>query len=205
MKTIRCNKHPGGATDLPETDFYPSDRKNPSGMCKKCNAAYYKAHDAAKRAARKAEKEQAAPAQPTPSPVVEPSAVSAELTTTCAMRRIGGYFIHEQALLVADALQPGKVTLFTTILEIDGETKHPRNKRIIFSQQASPDEYRATLQWLAELSSTPAPAADAERDAALQLAEEYETKLRAAENKNAELEKALSGVRSLLNGHLITK
>jgi hypothetical protein len=196
MKTIRCNNHPGGPADLPEADFYASDRNQRAAMCRQCRLD----RAAEKRGAAR----QATSAQP--APAIEASAVVTELTTPTSVRRIGGYFIHEQCLLVADTMQAGKVTLFTTILEIDGDTKHPRNKRIIFSQQASPDEYRATLAWLNELAGAPtAPAADAERDTALQLAEEYETKLRAAENKNAELEKALSGVRSLLNGHLITK
>ena len=115
-----------------------------------------------------------------------------------AVRKIGGYYIHENALLIADAMQDGKLVLHTTILEIDGDTKHPRNKRIIFMRQHSPDEYHACLAWLASLCGSDAPASNDERDAALQLADEATQKLIAAQSEIAELKAALEPLKALL-------
>lgn len=69
-----CKQHPGGAKELPDTAFYPSDQGRVTAPCKEC---------------RKAGKR------------------IAPLTVGGAMRKIGGYYIHENALLIADTMQGG--------------------------------------------------------------------------------------------------
>lgn len=191
--TIRCYGHPGGPVDLDESLFYPSMRNRKVTLCREC-------HLRKGREKRKHRLEaKAAPTLSTPAlapalsiePVTEPA-------TETRIRKIGGYYIHENALLIADVMQAGKVVLYTTILEIDGETKHPRNKRIIFTQQNAPDEYRAMLTWLGDLSDRPADVATANEQAALQLAEEATSKLAEAENRIKELESALAPLKALL-------
>lgn len=171
-----CTIHPGGRQELPADAFYPSDRHRALSRCKACRAA----SKAAKNTPQAAESQ------------------AILLSTPGPVRKIGGYFIHEHALLIADVMQAGKIVLFTSILEIDGDTKHPRNKRVIFTQQHAPEEYRACMAWLESLSGADAPASDTERDAALQLADEATQKLIAAQAEIAELKAALAPLKALL-------
>lgn len=170
-----CKQHPGGAKELPDAAFYPSDQGRNYAPCKEC---------------RKTGKR-------TPKPQ-QPATTVTAIAVGGAMRKIGGYYIHENALLIADAVQDGKLVLHTTILEIDGDTKHPRNKRIIFTRQHSPDEYRDCLAWLTSLCGSDASASNDERDAALQLADEATQKLIAAQAEIAELKAALEPLKALL-------
>ena len=120
------------------------------------------------------------------------------------MSRIGGYYIHESAVLIADVMQDGKVTLFTTILEIDGDTKHPRNKKLLFTKQHAPTEYRETIAWLKSMASEPIDTADdTDRETALQLAEEATQKLIAAEKKIADLQAKIDSIKIAMNGALL--
>lgn len=169
-----CSMHPGGRRELPADAFYPSDQHRKIARCKACRAA----------------------AKKNTPPAAEPQAIL--LSTPGPVRKIGNYFIHEQALLIADAMQAGKIVLFTSILEIDGDTKHPRNKRVTFTQQHAPEEYRACMAWLESLSGVDAPTSDAERDTALQLADEATQKLIAAQAEIAELKAALAPLKALL-------
>ena len=171
-----CKQHPGGAKELPANAFYPSDQGRAFAPCKECRKT-------GKRIAPKPQ---------------QPAIAVTTLAVGGAVRKIGGYYIHENALLIADAMQDGKLVLHTTILEIDGDTKHPRNKRIIFTRQHSPDEYRACLAWLESLCGSDAPASNDERDAALQLADEATQKLIAAQSEIAELKAALEPLKALL-------
>ena len=99
--------------------------------------------------------------------------------------------------MIVDTLQAYKVTIHTSILEIDGETKHPRNKRLIFTKQHAPDEYQAIMDWLASHSETP-PVAPEDTQAALQLAEEATTKLRDAQEEIKTLKHKIASFRALL-------
>jgi len=133
-----------------------------------------------------------------------PITAAEPLVAPARMSRIGGYYIHESAVLIADVMQDGKVTLFTTILEIDGDTKHPRNKKLLFTKQHAPTEYRETIAWLKSMASEPIDTADdTDRETALQLAEEATQKLIAAEKKIADLQAKIDSIKIAMNGALL--
>ena len=111
--------------------------------------------------------------------------------------KVHGYYINPATILIVDTLQQDKVVIHTSILEIDGETKHPRNKRLIFTRQHAPDEYAAIMGWLASHSETP-PVAPEDAQAALQLADEATTKLRDAQEEIKTLKHKLAQFRALL-------
>jgi len=141
---------------------------------------------------------------PVPAQIATPITAAEPLVMPARMARVGGYYIHESAVLIADVMQDGKVTLFTTILEIDGETKHPRNKKLLFTQQHAPTEYRATIAWLKSMASEPIDTADdTDRETALQLAEEATQKLIAAEKKIADLQAKIDSIKIAMNGALL--
>ena len=175
-----CKNHPGGSADLPEANFYPSDLSGRTPICKACRARMAKART----------KKQALQSAPTAIAV-------AELATPVHGRlKVGGYYLHPDCILIVDTLQDGKLVLHTSIIEIEPESKHPRNKKLIFTRQHAPTEYAAIVAWLG--GNTPPPASDAERDAALQLAEEAEKKLAAAQLRIEELESAIAPLRALI-------
>lgn len=177
-----CKNHPGGSADLPEESFYPSDLERKAPICKACRARI-------KSARIKKQAMQSAPAQPTAIAV-------AELATPVHGRlKVGGYYLHPDCILIVDTLQDGKVVLHTSIIEIEPESKHPRNKKLIFTRQHAPAEYAAIVAWLG--GNAPA-LADPEREAALQLADEATQKLIAAEARIKELEAAIAPLKALM-------
>lgn len=201
MKTVQCYCHPGGAADLPEDEFAPSDRTRLSAPCRKCRARTAKERDQARKNGTYVPKVRRwAPQRPKTIQPNESAANAAELIAPSRFVKIGGYFIAENAVLIVDALQEGKVTLFTTILEIDGETKHPRNKKLIFTRQHSPDEYRTTIAWLSAMAGEPMTTAPSMNEqAAMQLAEEATTRLTAANKQIEELKAKIAQFKTLLD------
>lgn len=174
-----CKNHPGGSADLPEANFYPSDLSGRMPICKACRARMAKART----------KKQALQSAPTAIAV-------AELATPVHGRlKVGGYYLHPDCILIVDTLQDGKVVLHTSIIEIEPESKHPRNKKLIFTRQHAPAEYAAIVAWLG--GNAPA-VADPEREAALQLADEATQKLIAAEARIKDLEAAIAPLRALM-------
>lgn len=136
------------------------------------------------------------PATPIP-PTEQPVPVA---TSTPCVIKINGYYIAPRAILIVDTLQNDKVVIHTSILEIDGETKHPRNKKLIFTRQHAPDEYQAVIAWLRENADVPIPATQSEdTQVALQLAEEATVKLAAAEKEIEALKKKVAQFRALLD------
>lgn len=201
MNTVRCYCHPGGAADLPEDQFAPSDRSRVSAPCRKCRQRTNQEREQARKNGTYVPKARRwAPQKPKQA---QPNAVTdatTELISPARFVKIGGYFIAENTVLIADALQEGKVTLFTTILEIDGDTKHPRNKKLIFTRQHSPDEYRATIAWLNAMAGEPALAVPSMNEqAAMQLAEEATTRLASANKQIEELKAKIAQFKTLLD------
>ena len=135
-----------------------------------------------------------APAEPAPA---ESFIETPELTTTAIMIKVSGYYISPRTILIVDTLQEGKVVIHTSILEIDGETKHPRNKKLTFTRPHAPDEYRAIMAWLHDNSTTP-DMTSADAHAAIQLAEEAGTKLRDAQEEIKTLKSKIAQFRALL-------
>lgn len=203
--TIRCSAHPNGSIDLPETAFYASDRNHKVAICKECRKRKAKQRAAAARQLRRAVivpiNDVALETPPIDTPETQPRNVQA--TSDGSMQKIGGYYISANAVLIADVTQAGRVVVHTSLLEIDRETKHPRNKRLLFTQVNDPIEYKAMLTWLDQLAGVPIELiTNANELAALQLAEEMQTKLTAANQRIAELEAAIAPLRSLLNGKI---
>lgn len=131
----------------------------------------------------------------TPPPVAVTA--TAELTTPGCLIKVNKYYIAPATILIADTLQDGKVVLHTSILEIDGETKHPKNKRLIFTQQHAPDEYAAVLAWLRANAGMPHVDPN-DAQAALQLAEEATSQLAEARKEIATLKTKIAQFRALL-------
>lgn len=189
--TIRCSAHLTEPVDLDITAFYLSDRIHKIAICKKCRLRRAKEKRIAAKQALHIE---------TPNIETPQNNTSSNQESFGSMRKVGGYFISENALLIADALTVGRIVVYTTILEIDRETKTPRNKRLIFTQQNDPQEYRLMVTWLATLAGSPIETIEtANEQAALQLADEATTKLAAAIKQIQELEAALAPLRKLLN------
>lgn len=132
---------------------------------------------------------------PIVAPVIEPPPIMPSLV------RIGELFIHERTLLIADhARQEASdaVRLYTTIIEVDPATKHPRNKIINFLKSRDPREYAQAIAWLDGLAGDP-HAAD---DTALELAADLEKQLNAARKENADLKSKLEAIQGMLRGAL---
>lgn len=211
MTTITCTSHPTGDTDLDTSLFYESDHGKKFGTCKECR----------KRKAKELRiKRRNTPDTPQPvfvsisdEPIsTVPTMPANEQATTAlsgtldqfpkSMQRIGGYYISETTVLLADVTNAGRVVVHTSLLEIDRETKTPRNKRLLFTQQNDPIEYKTMLAWLDTLAGTPIEIVNAANEtAALQLAAEMEIKLNAANTKIAQLEAALAPLRALMNAN----
>jgi len=199
---ITCYCHPGGRTELDESEFAPSDRTRESAPCRKCRARLERERTAAKKAGTYTPKHRRySPQRKAVEQPATPEPITAELITTHTFVKIGGYFVAERAILLADTLQDGKVTLFTTILEIDGETKHPRNKKLIFTRQHAPEEYSATIAWLNSSAGVPTIVEPTMNEqAAMQLAEEATERLKTANKEISDLKAKLAQFRALLNG-----
>jgi hypothetical protein len=104
---------------------------------------------------------------------------------------VGQYTINPAGWVVADD-QGVRVELFTTALEIDGLTKHPRTKKLTFDNA---NEMRLVRAWLSQQSGGIFSSTDAlekERDTALELAEASEARAKIAEQKLAQF-RALLG------------
>jgi len=111
--------------------------------------------------------------------------------------RIGELYLAECMLLIAStAFQEASpaIRIYTTILEIDPATKHPRNKVLNFIKSREPKEYAAALAWLDSMAGAP-HAAD---ETALELAAELESKLNAAKKEIADLRGKLDAIRGAL-------
>lgn len=122
---------------------------------------------------------------------------SAVLESTPTIIKVHRYYINPSAILIVDTLQADKIVIHTSVLEIDGETKHPRNKRLIFTKQHALDEYQAIMGWLCANSNTP-PTAPEDAQAALQLAEEATARLTEAHKEIASLKAKIAQFRALL-------
>lgn len=116
----------------------------------------------------------------------------------CAMpmvARIGRLYLHERLLLLAYQEQPETLRIYTTIIEVDPATKHPRNKIINIRKAYKPREYAQVLAWLDGMAGTPPAVVD---DTALELAAELERKLNAALDERDELKRKLDAIRGAL-------
>lgn len=134
-------------------------------------------------------------------PVVAPDEqpAGAVLASGTLMIKAKDYYISPGTILIADALQADKITLFTSVLEIsdDTTTKFVRSKKLIFTKQHAPDEYAAVMAWLRANSDTPASTPD-DAQAALQLAEEAQAKLTLAREEIAQLKTKIAQFRKML-------
>ena len=153
--------------------------------------------------------ENADPAQPSigfiaPTPVV----TSEPLCSPSPLVRIGDLYLHERMLLIADVARQmdattqaasAAVRLYTTIIEVDPATKHPRNKIVNFTKSRDPKEYALTLAWIDSMAGVPSQAVD---ETALELAAEHEKKLNTANQEIAELKAKLESIRGMLRGEL---
>ena len=126
-------------------------------------------------------------------PVVE----SAPVVISPSVVRIGEFYLSEHMLLIVHTgNQEGSPALrfYTTIIEVDPATKHPRNKIINFIKARDPREYAQSVAWLDSLAGNP-PHAD---DTALELAAELERKLNAANEEIANLKAKIEAIRGAL-------
>jgi hypothetical protein len=140
----------------------------------------------------------AAPAPaPAPAPVVAAAMEVAPLLPQPALVRTNDLYLSERMLLiVSTAFQEASPALriYTTILEIDPATKHPRNKVLNFIKAREPREYEQVRAWLDGMAGAP-HAAD---ETALELAAELEAKLNAAKKEIADLTRKLDAIRGAL-------
>ncbi len=116
--------------------------------------------------------------------------------------RIGELYLHERLLLIADtARQEGSdaVRLYTTIIEVDPASKHPRNKIINFVKARDPREYAQARAWLDSLAGLPPMAID---ETALELAAELEKQLNASKKEIADLKAKIETIRGMIGGSL---
>lgn len=190
MKQINCNYHPGGPAMLDENAFSPSDRTRVSAPCRACRARMARERDAKVKAGTYVPKTRKwAPHAET---------ATTERITPAHFVRIGGYYFAQGTILLADTLQDGKVVLHTTILEIDGETKHPRNKKLLFTRQHAPEEYHATLAYLSAASGAPPADPSVNEQVVMQLAEEAASELANANKQIEELRAKLEKFKAVL-------
>ncbi len=138
-----------------------------------------------------------------PAPVA-PIAPSEKECNSPPMVRIGELYLHERMLLIADTARQeasDAVRIYTTVIEVDPATKHPRNKVVNFIKTRDPREYAQALVWLNSLAGAPIEAVD---DTALELAAETELKLSAANKEIAALKAKIEAIRSMIRGELST-
>ena len=131
--------------------------------------------------------------------VAAPIVPSELLCSPPSVVRIGELYLHERLLLIADTARQeasDALRIYTTIIEIDPASKHPRNKIVNFIKARDPREYAQARAWLDVLAGMP-PNAD---DTALELATELESKLNAAKKEIAELRAKLDAIRGMIRG-----
>ena len=119
------------------------------------------------------------------------------VSAPAALVWIGDLYLHERLLLIADTARQeasDAVRIYTTIIEIDPATKHPRNKIINIRKAYEPREYAQVKAWLDGMAGD-APHAD---DTALELAAELERKLNAALEERDEYKRKLDAIRGAL-------
>lgn len=142
----------------------------------------------------------APPDAPVKAEAPAPVKAEAPVQSPCAtppLVRIGAYYMHERMLhIVHMGQQDGSdaVRFYTSMIEIDPNTKHSRNKVINFVKARDPREYGQALAWLDSLAGKP-HAAD---ETALELAAELEDKLNAAHKEIAELKAKIEAIRGAL-------
>ena len=127
-----------------------------------------------------------------------PVATSELLCSPPTLVRIGDLYLSERMLLIADiARQEASPALriYTTIIEVDPATKHPRNKIVNFNKGREPREYAQARAWLDGMAGVPPQAVD---ETALELAAELERKLNTANHEIAELKAKLDAIRGAL-------
>jgi len=134
---------------------------------------------------------------PQASPITAAAPVHAVVATPIApqLARIGEFYLSKRMILIAHTgNQEGSPALrfYTSILEIDPATKHPRNKIVNFTKARDPKEYAQAVAWLNSMAGEMPPAVD---DTALELAAELEKKLNAANAEIAELTRKLDIIR----------
>ncbi len=119
-----------------------------------------------------------------------------------SVMRIGELYLHERMLLIADTARQdtsAALRIYTTIIEVDPATKHPRNKIINFIKARDPREYAQAMTWLDSMAGVPPQDVD---ETALELAAELERKLSAANQEIAELKAKLEAIRGMIRGDL---
>lgn len=138
-------------------------------------------------------------------PSAAPASIQSDSTpvadqTACILPplvRIGEFYLSDKMLLIVHTgNQEGSPALrfYTTILEIDPATKHPRNKIINFVKSRDPREYAQAAAWLDSMAGTP----HAVDETALELAAELEQKLNAANQEIASLKAKIEAIRGAL-------
>lgn len=128
-------------------------------------------------------------------PSEPPPAASEPTSTPPSLVRIGDLYLHERLLLIADKARQeasDAVRIYTTIIEVDPATKHPRNKIVNFIKARDPREYAQAIAWLDGMAGVPPHVVD---DTALELAAELERKLNAANKEIADLKAKLTIIR----------
>ena len=138
-----------------------------------------------------------------PAPILATPIVTSELVCNPpSLVRIGELYLHERLLLIADTARQeasDAVRLYTTIIEVDPASKHPRNKIINFVKARDPLEYAQARAWLDSLAGVPPQAVD---ETALELAAELEGKLIAANKEVADLKAKIEAIRGMIRGEL---
>ncbi len=141
-------------------------------------------------------------AEITPAPAQIAPVVTSELVCNPpSLVRIGELYLHERMLLIADTARQEAsqaLRIYTTIIEVDPGTKHPRNKVINFVKTRDPREYAQAMAWLDDLAGTP----HAVDETALELAAELESKLNVANKEIAELKAKIEAIRGMFRGEL---
>ena len=137
--------------------------------------------------------------------VIAPAAPIAASEKECnspPMVRIGELYLHERMLLIADTARQEAseaLRIYTTIIEVDPATKHPRNKIVNFIKTRDPREYAQAVAWLDSLAGAPIEAVD---DTALELAVDLERKLNAANEEIGQLKAKIEAIRGMIRGEL---
>lgn len=143
-----------------------------------------------------------APIAPVETPSAPQAAASEVLNTPPLLARIGEFYLSEHMLLIVHTgNQEGSPALrfYTTIIEVDPATKHPRNKVINFIKSRDPREYAQAIAWLDGMAGEPPHAVD---DTALELAADLEKQLNAAKQEIADLKSKIDAIRGMFRGEL---
>ena len=118
------------------------------------------------------------------------------------MTRLSPRIFLPALLLIADTARQEAseaLRIYTTIIEVDPATKHPRNKIVNFIKTRDPREYAQAVAWLDSLAGAPIEAVD---DTALELAVDLERKLNAANEEIGQLKAKIEAIRGMIRGEL---